>query len=192
MVRYLELWESAVISREALHRQDLDWICRIILIHEQIYQQVQASTGVPWFVAACIHSRESDLNFKKHLHNGDPLTNRTVNVPKGRPVHGYPTFAWEVSAADALTDFWKPKVWNIAGCLEFFERYNGLGYQRCGINSPYLWDYTQHYTKGLFVRDGKFDPTKHEVRAGCVAIMKSLQERGVILLGLNDHDQVLQ
>jgi len=39
-------------------------------------------------------------SFKLHLHNGDPLTARTVNVPKGRPKTGQPPFAWGISAKD--------------------------------------------------------------------------------------------
>jgi lysozyme family protein len=64
--------------------------------------------------------------------------------------------------------------------LEQFERSNGLGYRRRGINSPYLWSCTNHYTKGRFVADGKFSPTAVAQYCGAAAMLKRLVERGLI------------
>ena len=66
------------------------------------YDQVANATGVPWYVIGIIHEMEGGLNFTTHLHNGDPLTRRTVQVPAGRPPTGMPPFQWEESAIDAL------------------------------------------------------------------------------------------
>src|SRR5215510_14384325 len=68
----------------------------------QRYDQVEAATKVPWFVVAIIHNLEASLRFDRHLHNGDPLTARTVHVPPGRPPDGAPPFTWQASAIDAL------------------------------------------------------------------------------------------
>ena len=47
------------------------------------YQNVETATGVPWHVIAAIHNLESSRRFDRHLHNGDPLTARTVHEPSG-------------------------------------------------------------------------------------------------------------
>ena len=135
-----------------------------------------------------IHLLESSLNFKTHLHNGDPLTARTVHIPKGRPPVGEPPFSWEASAVDALKlklndlrkegdylDFGELEQW-----LYFLERYNGMGYRKRGINSPYLWSGTNHYTKGKYVADGRFDPYAVSKQVGAVPIIVEMIEQGII------------
>jgi len=135
-----------------------------------------------------IHLLESSLNFKTHLHNGDPLTARTVHVPKGRPPEGEPPFTWEASAVDALKlklndlrkegdylDFGELEQW-----LYFLERYNGMGYRKRGINSPYLWSGTNLYTRGKYVADGRFDPYAVSKQVGAVPIIIEMIEQGVI------------
>ena len=81
------------------------------------YQGVEAALGVPAHVVVIIHSLESGARFDRHLHIGDPLTARTVQVPKGRPKSGEPPFTWEDSATDALRlrklDRWKD--WSAEG-----------------------------------------------------------------------------
>src|SRR5262245_13313650 len=57
------------------------------------YAEVETKTGVPWFVVGIIHNLESSLRFDRHLHNGDPLTASTVQVPRIRP-QGTTTCAW--------------------------------------------------------------------------------------------------
>ena len=64
------------------------------------YEVIEKLTRVPWYVVAVIHNMEASLKFYGHLHYGDPLTAKTVQVPKGRP--GKPPFTWEASALDAL------------------------------------------------------------------------------------------
>ena len=68
------------------------------------YQDVGGKTGIPPYVIGIIHSLEASGRFDRHLHNGDPLTARTVQVPAGRPKSGKPPFTWEESAVDALAD----------------------------------------------------------------------------------------
>ena len=98
--------------------------------------------GTPWYVVGVIHALESSLNFGRHLHNGDPLTARTVQVPAGRPKTGQPPFTWEASASDALRyqGFDKWKDWSIPGTLFKLEGYNGFGYRdhHADVPSPYL------------------------------------------------------
>ena len=59
--------------------------------------------------------------------------------------------------------------------LYLFEKFNGFGYVKRGINTPYLWSYTNHYSKGKFAGDGKFDPNLVSKQPGTAAIMKALK-----------------
>jgi lysozyme family protein len=43
----------------------------------------KAATGVPWFVVAALHERESGADFATYLGNGEPLNRVTQLVPKG-------------------------------------------------------------------------------------------------------------
>jgi len=176
-----ELLRTCVVTTEPKKVTVLNYICKVILANEPHYKIVENATGVPWPVIAAIHFRESSLNFKTHLHNGDPLTDWTVHVPKGRPKQGTPPFFWADSAVDALGGLMIPRVWDLSGCAEFLERYNGLGYRKRELCSPYVWNFTNHYTIGLFVADGKFDPFKREARPGCISILKALEQKGVSL-----------
>jgi lysozyme family protein len=55
------------------------------------YQTVEAKTGIPWFVIAVIHERESSQNRFGSLAQGDPWNRVSVHVPKGRG----PFQSWE-------------------------------------------------------------------------------------------------
>lgn len=178
---YRNLWDTCQLTVDPLKLKTLDSVCRIALTNQVSYQVVQVKTGVPWPILAGIHFRESDQSFKKHLHNGDPLTARTVHVPAGRPTMGEPPFRWIDSAIDALSDRHMPTLWDTPSCLEFLERYNGTGYQKRSVNTPYLWDYTDQYATGLYIADGSFDSEKQENRPGVVAILKTLAQMGVSL-----------
>ena len=95
------------------------------------YQNVEAATGVPWYMIALIHNLEASLRFDQHLHNGDPLAERTVHVPKNRPATGRPPFTWEESAKDAL-EFDKLtniSPWTIERIAFELEKFNGFGYR---------------------------------------------------------------
>lgn len=140
------------------------------------YRAVEARTGVPAAIIGVIHWMESACDFGRHLHNGDPLTARTVRVPAGRPVTGSPPFSWQASAIDALSlrkmDQWRD--WSIEGTLWQLEGYNGMGYRRRGLPTPYLWSGTPHYTSGKYVADGVFDPNAVSTQVGVAPILKVL------------------
>lgn len=178
---YKSLFDSCQVTTDPLKLRTLDYVCRVAQANESVYTRVTVKTGVPWPLIAAIHFRESGQNFKLHLHNGDPLFARTTHVPAGRPTLGEPPFSWVDSAIDALSDRTLPDEWSIPASLAFIEKYNGLGYQKRSVNTPYLWDYTDKYVAGLYVADGSFDPTKQEDRPGVVAILKKLSDKGVSL-----------
>jgi lysozyme family protein len=148
------------------------------------YEAAAAPVGAPWHVVAAIHCLEASLDFSRHLHNGDPLTARTVHVPAGRPPEGNPPFTWEASAADALAlkrfDHWTD--WTIAGTLYRLEGYNGWGYRRYHprVLSPYLWSCSQHYTRGKYVADGTWSATAVSRQCGAAVLLRRMAELGAI------------
>lgn len=165
--KYKKLWDDCVIT------QDPSYYVNKIILNKSRYESVGL---IPWDVLGCIHGLEASFSFSKHLHNGDPLTARTVQVPAGRPINGTPPFTWEESAKDALSMKSLPTEWTIERKLYFLESYNGFGYYSKGINSPYLWSFTNNYTKGKYVADGKYDPEAVSKQCGAAAILKKLEE----------------
>jgi lysozyme family protein len=178
---YQELFESAVVN--TVKQPAVKVMKDKITANRSRYEEVEQSTKVPWFVVATIHSLEGSLNFKTHLHNGDPLTARTVHVPKGRPL-GKPPFTWEESATDALQFDGLTTVtkWTLPMILFKLEGFNGFGYRtrHPEVLTPYLWSFTNHYQKGKFVADGKFDPNAVSKQCGGAAILKALSLDGTI------------
>lgn len=144
--------------------------------HADRYKAVQEKTGVPWQVIGALHHREASGNFSQHLHNGDPLTARTVHVPKGRPEIGEPPFSWEYSAVDALLFDKMDKIdWkDLNAALNRIEGYNGYGYRKKGIMSPYVWAGTNWYSSGKYVADGEYDPKAVDKQPGVAGILKVL------------------
>lgn len=139
--------------------------------------------GVPARVIFVLHGRESTWSFKKHLHEGSPLTGRTRWVPKGRPRSGQPPFTFEESAEDALYKLKDMENWNwstLESMLQNIETYNGLGYQRYhkDVPSPYLWSGTTIYTRGKYVADGRFSRLAVDKQIGCAAILKRMHQLG--------------
>lgn len=171
---YKQQFETMIINPDKQH--ELDNI--LLLIHKNTdkYKEVEQLTTVPWYVTAVIHYRESSLNFSRHLHNGDKLTDRTIHVPKGRPLTGNPPFTWVESAVDALKlkSYHTCTDWSIENTLNLLERYNGLGYKKKGLPSPYLWSWSSLYHKGKYVADGKFDPNYVDEQCGGAILLKLL------------------
>jgi lysozyme family protein len=156
---------------------EVNALCKQILANRQQYVAAQLKTSVPWEVIACIHYRESSLNFKAVLHNGERIVgtqNKTKLVPKGCG----PFATWEASAIDALLmkKYLFPKVWTIETELKFIEAFNGLGYKRKRELSPYVWAATtKHDETGKYVADGRYDAKAIEKQLGAVAILKTLR-----------------
>lgn len=150
------------------------------------YIGVAEKIGMPWWIIGLIHIMESNCNFKRHLHNGDPLTARTVRVPKGRPLSGAPPFSWEESAIDAMQykGFDKIDVWNVPRMLYLLEGYNGWGYRMYhpDVKSPYLWSMSQHYVSGKYVDDGKWSRSAVSEQCGAAVIMKYMESEGMICI----------
>lgn len=177
---YQSMFDSCQIdaAQQALINAQTDKI----IAAQARYQAVAEPIGVPWYVVGVLHSMEAGLRFDRHLHNGDPLTARTVQVPPGRPVDGAPPFTWSQSAADALRlekyDGWAD--WSVPGILFKWELYNGWGYRKHhpDVKSPYLWSMTNHYLSGKYVADGVWSATAKSRQIGAAALLRRLAERG--------------
>lgn len=146
------------------------------------YEAVASVTGVPWYMLGLLHYLETGSSFTVHLHNGDPLTARTVHVPTGRPVEGAPPFTWEQSATDMLKDNKLTDLtdWSLARTLFRLEATNGFGYRQKDICTPYLWAGSNYYVAGGYVGDFKFDPNVVKKQIGAAVILKELENRGEI------------
>ncbi|MCX7806708.1 MAG: peptidoglycan-binding protein, partial [Planctomycetota bacterium] len=180
---YKDLFAAAAIRREKLGV--IDRTINRILDNRARYDAISTQTSVPWYFIAALHNMECNGNFSKHLHNGDPLTGRTVREPAGRPPPpSQPPFAWHDSAVDALQckDLHKVTTWALADIAYHAERYNGFGYRlyHPEVQSPYLWSFTSLYTAGKYVSDGKFDPQAVSDQVGVMALLKRMLERGII------------
>ncbi|MFD2285291.1 hypothetical protein GJU39_05130 [Pedobacter petrophilus] len=147
---------------------------------------VMGSSKIPWYFIACAHYLECSFDFKKHLHNGDPLSGYTIRVPANRPKVGHgPPFTFEESAVDALKlmKFNEITNWNLPTVLRKLEAYNGFGYFKYhSINSPYLWSYSNQYEKGKYVADGKFDAESVSKQMGAAVILKRMEQRILIYI----------
>ena len=172
--QYQNLFDTCVIDPK--HADDVNQAIARILPRQARYQAVADPLGIPWYFVALVHNLECSLNFNSHLHNGDPLTARTVHIPPGRPLKGRPPFTWEQSANDALKlrGLASLSDWSLPAVLYRLEGYNGYGYRllRPPINSPYLWSFSNHYVRGKFVADGRFNPSAVSDQCGTAVLLR--------------------
>jgi lysozyme family protein len=148
-----------------------------IVAHASRYHAVEAATGVPWYFIGVCHQMEAGGNFHRHLHNGDPLHEATINVPAGRG----PFATWEASAVDCckLKKWADVTDWSMARFAYQAEAMNGWGYATKSQPSPYLWSGMTPYTCGKYVSDHCFDARAVSKQIGAMAILKALMAHGV-------------
>lgn len=177
---YEDLFRKAELSPLADERSRLSYSVNRACLRSDRYRNVQYKTGVPWYLVAAIHGLEGSFQFNCCLHNGDPLGAVTVRVPKGRG----PFNNWEAAAIDALELAGCKEIhyWTVGECLRFAEKYNGLGYLKRGLKSPYVWAGTSHYSIGKFIKDGVFDPKAKSQQVGAAALMMRLHQMKLIEL----------
>lgn len=178
---YARLFEICEVR--ANRAAEVDRLVDRLATNRQRYEAVGGPLGIPWPFIAAVHNMESSQRFSGHLHNGDPLTARTVQVPAGRPKTGRPPFTWETSAADALTlkGLNAGTDWSLAGTLYQLERYNGFGYRKYHphVLSPYLWSFSNHYSSGKYVADGTWSETASSAQCGAAVLLRRMAERNL-------------
>lgn len=172
---YARLYATMEVRPE--RRIAIDKAARQIVASRNTYEIIEQKTGVPWYLVGVIHHLECGGQWDKHLHNGDPLDARTVQVPKNRP-KGNPPFSWEDSACDALECDGLDKVeeWSLPRMAFELEKYNGFGSRAKGINTPYLWSFTNHYSRGKYTADGVWSATAVSAQAGAMAVLRRIDE----------------
>lgn len=179
---YASLFNTCVV-REA-RRSEVNWAVGKIMdtANEARWLPTAKEVCCPWYFVGLIHYMEGAINFRAHLHNGDPLSERTVQVPENRPPVWNPPSDWTSSAIDSLTleGFANQSDWSIPHMLYRFERNNGFGSRRNGIYTPYLWSFSNHYSRGKFVADRVWDPDAVSKQVGCAVILKAMIEKGLI------------
>ena len=184
---YQQLFDTCTIKPDKY--AEVDTCVYMIADGRHRYEAVSTRTGIPWYVIGIVHHMECSSRFSGHMHNGDPLTARTVHVPKGYPKTGTPPFSWEDSAVDALQlrQLHKWTDWSVPGILFQLEGYNGFGYRLKGIHSPYLWSFSNQYSKGKFTSDGVYNPNVVSKQAGAAVLLRRLSEKQLAIWGETDR-----
>lgn len=163
-------WKAAKLTRGP----EFLPVARRLVAAKQRYLTVSEKTGIPWPFIAVTHQRESSQNWTRSLAQGDPWNQKSTHVPAGRG----PFDSWEAAAYDALVNCAphaaRNKDWSIGGLLTLLEQYNGLGYVRRGLPSPYIWSGTDQYSRGKYVRDGVFDPNEVDKQLGCAGLIMAM------------------
>lgn len=171
---YAALWSTMTIKpqwKSAVYRK-----AKQIVANKDKYQEISKIVNVPWYFIGVIHSLECNLDFTKHLHNGDSLQKKTRRVPAGRPLKGNGPFTFTESAVDALKmkGFDKVTDWSPEHMAFMLEKYNGWGYYYKKRTSPYLWSGSNHYTKGKYVADHKYDASAVSEQIGTMPLLKAV------------------
>jgi lysozyme family protein len=171
---YANLWAKAHVRPDK--KAAVQALAQKLLANKAIYQSIETQTKVPWLFTAAIHYRESNCNFGTYLGNGQDLDRVTTEVPKGRG----PFKSFILGAVDAYNlEHFSTIDWTVSRKARLAyeaEEFNGEGYYRFNINSPYVWSFTDLYTVGKYSSDGRFDPELVDKEAGCVALWLELAE----------------
>ncbi len=161
-------FETNLTAQQA---SDLEKFKSLYENNQEKYQKVEDATGVPAQLIAAIHWRESTGNFNTYLHNGDPLGKPTVHVPEGIYFED-----WSEAAIHAISSH-NPEIvqeGDVNSLYEFAEQYNGNGYKKRGINTPYVWAGTTNYQSGKFVADHVFDSSAVDKQLGVAVMLQAI------------------
>lgn len=163
-------WDAMEIKPE---RQDeFTRLAQFAIEHKAQYVEIEEATGVPWWLVAALHRRESDADFGTYLGNGQRLSRVTTIVPEGRgPFPDFKSGAIDALKLDGLTSVID---WRLEKVLWHAERFNGLGYAQRGMPSPYVWGGTNQQRAGKYVSDGKFSSTAWDEQPGCAPLIATI------------------
>lgn len=181
---YAKQWDEMhlIASRQA----EINQAAKRLFSNKARYAKVEATTGVPWYLIAALHYRESDANFNTYLGNGDPLSYRTTHVPRGRG----PFSSWESGAIDALRLDGLSRVidWRLEKDIFYAELFNGWGYHNRGLPSPYIWGGTSIQKAGKYVADGQWSSTAWDKQLGVAAIIRGLMNIDASIKPIRETD----
>jgi len=167
---YKKLYDSMEIlpGKEEEVREKAKILCHF----QEKYKKVADGLDFPFpfLIVGLIHMMESNFDFQRGLHNGEPWFRETTMVPKGRG----PFESWEDSAIDVLEmkKSIMPSVWDVASGAMFLEKYNGGGYMRRNVHSPYLWSFSNYGVDvGKYTEDRHYDPDAVSQQAGAMVVL---------------------
>ena len=180
---YLKLFETCTVNPDKASQ--VAWYVDRVSSpkYRSAYETLEDAVCVPWYFIGVIHALETSFNFEAHLHNGDPLSRKTTHLPAGHPVPWQPPSDWQSSAKDALTieKYTDHTDWNLAKLLFRLEGYNGFrSREQHGINSPYLWSFSNHYKSGKFVADNEWSASAVSQQCGAAVMIKELANRKLV------------
>ena len=168
--QYAKMWDAMVIKPNRLAEFNAD--AKYALAHKMTYLTIENTSGVPWYLVAVLHRRESDADFRTYLGNGDRLDRRTTHVPRGRgPFPSFVAGALDALRLDGLSSV---KDWRLEKCLYYCELFNGAGYSMRGLPSPYIWGGTNQQRPGKYVSDGVWSSSAWDGQPGCAPILKQI------------------
>lgn len=176
-------WDTMVIDPGKL--AEIEACAQWALTHKDRYVAIEDMTardelgregkGIPWWMIAALHRRESDTDergnprFDTYLGNGQPLSHRTTIVPVGRgPFATFEAGALDAFKVDGLSSILD---WRLEKVLYQVQLFNGVGYFLHGLPSPYVWAGTNIQHPGKYTSDGHFDPHKVDQQPGCAALI---------------------
>ena len=176
--KYAAWWDRMEIKKD--RAREFEDYANYAIGHKDIYQEVEKRTthgrvDVHWYHVAVLHRRE-DPRFDRYLGNGQSLYRRTTIVPKGRgpfPRRGEDAREGFIRGClDALIIDGVDKVidWRLEKILYFAEVFNGGGYARRGLPSPYNCG-TNIQRPGKFVADRAFRSNVWDVQPGCAPLL---------------------
>lgn len=170
---YAKQWDKMEIrpNKQAAFEK----IAKKLIASKDRYVAAQKKTGVPWYMIALLHMRESDNNFNTQLAQGDPLSRRSTHVPAGRG----PFDTWEEGAYDALVTlkhFDKIIDWRLEKILYYSELYNGWGYHNHGVPSAYLWAGSTVYIHGKYISDGVWSSSAVDSQPGVASVLRVMMK----------------
>jgi lysozyme family protein len=154
------------------------------IANREVYETIQAATaidglgkageGVPWWLIAALHRRESDCDFETYLGNGEPLGRKTRMVPRGRgPFKNFVDGAIDALKIDGLSSVID---WRLEKALYFAELFNGTGYDSRGLPSPYIWGGTNIQVRGKYTGDSRWSGRTMDTQPGVAPLILAFSQ----------------
>jgi lysozyme family protein len=183
--RYANYWRTAAKRWDAMVIKQMRPSCaspaavraaaKKAVANKARYLTVEKTTGIPWFLIAALHERESSQDFGTYLGNGQSLKRRTTQVPAGRGPFTGPN-AWERGAIDALQldGLTRVREWRLEKILFYCEKFNGFGAWQNGVPSSYIWAGTSIQQPGKWIADHKWSASYWDTQIGVAALIAAM------------------